>query len=813
MEDDFDGDLIQTEIRALQDLHAERVAANSGTLGPGSTSSVELHNIGCRAKEAASQTLSSKKKRAKAQTDLFKNALQGKMSRANEKIIKVREKVKDKTEDLKQQGIDLARTWVATEALRMYDEKAEEQRVFALGDPDFPKCLKPIAQSAYSNLAPHFREEFLANFESVVGLRERRGEEVDHGEPSSIPNCWRRVRAWYLYVLAPYDKSIFGAARRLPWWVLKASMCCSYLGVSSLSFAALLSTIDREDSYQLVKFIFLFKAFQFWFSGVLELLMVSWSYSVCIIVHLGEDCGGSGIYENEAGSLGPSIVFGLAILGFCFQIILVWVAMYLLRFSVPKGGSVRRGQRLVGNTVMWHDKQPIGSDGDSLNSEAGEFVSVTYRYVTRIGKVVSFDRKTELHEVFFSHDGQDLAQASSTGAMAAGANDKSIAARKTFDSASLEPNNGSSFAEQYTSSEHDHLSSEVDDGRVQVVDLHATRYFVKDERPIPLQKLLFWDLCCFVFACLAAGGFLLTASLQGTLQHGWQWRAALAGARIAYSLGALPFFFCSLPPYDSVFTHARKTGYNIWGKCVPTRDMYNYPWIIEHVTAIAALKKKEEEKKQEQELADAKKWERAALQRAPVTTAAVKTAVATLSSAARSGAELAAPVIVDFAAKGKHLAEEKAPNTTAALHSAAQSLSTAVNAGAEKASAAVTSAKTILQTKDEDIPVSPDAGDSDGAGFALVEDDFVTKPRFRVEGGAAAAAKAVTEKARDKANEARIKAIQKGPEAAAAALKAKERAKEAVGNVTEHISAAISGFRRQMVHENSSASATIGDDE
>jgi len=116
-------------------------------------------------------------------------------------------------------------------------------------------------------------------------------------------------------------------------------------------------------------------------------------------------------------------------------------------------------------------------------------------------------------------------------------------------------------------------------GRGTRVRLHDLAYFVVDEARPPLQRLLTYDLACFL-ACSACGaGLLLDAQLRGTLAAGWQFRAALAGARIGYSLCALPFFFASLPPYDAVFTHARATGYTTSGACVPKQA--ELAWVAE----------------------------------------------------------------------------------------------------------------------------------------------------------------------------------------------------------------------------------------
>ena len=54
------------------------------------------------------------------------------------------------------------------------------------------------------------------------------------------------------------------------------------------------------------------------------------------------------------------------------QILLVWVALYLVRFSVPKGGTVRTGKRLIGDTVTWREEVKDGGRGVGAEEEEEE---------------------------------------------------------------------------------------------------------------------------------------------------------------------------------------------------------------------------------------------------------------------------------------------------------------------------------------------------------------------------------------------------------------------------------------------------------
>ena len=71
------------------------------------------------------------------------------------------------------------------------------------------------------------------------------------------------------------------------------------------------------------------------------------------------------------------------------------------------------------------------------------------------------------------------------------------------------------------------------------------------------------------------------------MNNSWQFRALLTGARIGYSLCAFPFFFISFPPWKYVFTHAKETGYNLYGTCVPRKFYKEFSWV--HEAAVSAV--------------------------------------------------------------------------------------------------------------------------------------------------------------------------------------------------------------------------------
>ena len=129
---------------------------------------------------------------------------------------------------------------------------------------------------------------------------------------------------------------------RDPIWVATKLLCCVPI-LQSFCFAAILLLIDRRDDYQLLQWILSFKQFQFWTTGMLNLLYVAAAYSFCVNVRRPdsvEECGGSlGDGDDEAGLLavyGSWLWLWLLLASWLLQLALLWVALGLLYFSHPK---------------------------------------------------------------------------------------------------------------------------------------------------------------------------------------------------------------------------------------------------------------------------------------------------------------------------------------------------------------------------------------------------------------------------------------------------------------------------------------------
>lgn len=362
-------------------------------------------------------------------------------------------KPKPKGETLMESLETKATTRVVDLMVAKYDAWVWTRRVFYVDDPWVPACIRGALAFVWDLFEPHFRDEFISSLEFEMGLRKRRRDSIDHMvsfHNDSNKMSLRKIRLTILYTLYPYDKTVWRAMHRPLWWALLMLRSCPVFGVSSFSFAAVLALIDRQDSYQLVQFILVFKKFQFWITGLAGLLFISGAYTYCIVVdnpRYADYCGEHGPGTFELGALSSSLVTYPVVVGFVFQVFLLWVALYLIRFSIPKGGSVRRGLRLVGDVVYW-EEHTMARTGKEKQ-----------RKVVVRGKVVAYDRKSGLHTVKLE------GQANGT----AGSNGNGREQEKEKADRALERGIDARMAEQQGG------------GSVQV-PLHHMRYFVNQVR-------------------------------------------------------------------------------------------------------------------------------------------------------------------------------------------------------------------------------------------------------------------------------------------------------------------------------------------
>jgi hypothetical protein len=129
-----------------------------------------------------------------------------------------------------------------------------------------------------------------------------------------------------------------------------------------------------------------------------------------------------------------------------------------------------------------------------------------------------------------------------------------------------------------------------------------------------LRLFLMWVLCVFIF-CLALVLFVAFANFldedtnvepedTDTYNNSnWKFTMALYWIKALYGLLSFPFISLKLPVVKDLITHAKPTGYNPYGVCVPyvkVEEEVNVPWDTSRAATKAAEKEAEEKENEGQ---------------------------------------------------------------------------------------------------------------------------------------------------------------------------------------------------------------------
>lgn len=285
--------------------------------------------------------------------------------------------------DAKAEMFDVARAATADAVLKKVDGWLARQRQFAVEDPSMPRWARSALPPAFDAVATEVRRVVESCVEEELRLRARRTSAAEARAAPAAKGWLASFRRGLLYALQPYDRTSWRRNADPRYWAIKACCACPYFGIQTLSFAVVLAAIDRGDTYQLVDFLLSFKQNMFWFNGLFALVAASASLHYCVAVELSADadhCGRAAAKDLSVVLLGHA-VGGLYVFSWIGQLVLGWVALFLLPGAVSKGGAVRTGHRLVGERVLW---------------ETGD---APPRAPHRVSVVVHYDRRTDAHEV------------------------------------------------------------------------------------------------------------------------------------------------------------------------------------------------------------------------------------------------------------------------------------------------------------------------------------------------------------------------------------------------------------------------------
>lgn len=185
-------------------------------------------------------------------------------------------------------------------------------------DPYMPGCVYDMVCDFLDLMWPDVKIEVKDTLLAVM----RGKQEFHHGEP---PCCKYSPLAVIRYAFLPYDRNIWRKIRHPIWWIITILFLIPVYSVAPITFTLYFLLLDHRDEFQLLEFILHFKAMQFLNLGIISAMVASVQFYICVT-------------DNNCEDTAPSEkVWSMGI--FIWQVILVWIAFILLKWSKAKGGQ------------------------------------------------------------------------------------------------------------------------------------------------------------------------------------------------------------------------------------------------------------------------------------------------------------------------------------------------------------------------------------------------------------------------------------------------------------------------------------------
>jgi hypothetical protein len=379
-------------------------------------------------------------------------------------------------------------------------------------------------------------------------------------------------RAWVLYTLSPYDRSIWWSIKNPRWLALTAVGMVPYVG--QLFWLLVFFLKNKRDEYQLIDFITGFQMARFVGQGCGFLLYGCAKYYLCV--------GRIPLDGAEACAAGgPS----LSVYGVCFftlQIVIVWVAFFMLPWSKRPEltPDVRQAHSRFGATVCVdlprlpskhrHRRDTRSADG-WLSSGGGS---------DRVVEAEKYDEdEKEQHggrrgrgaprSTFFGDRGSDslppihafVDEDDDDGDAAAEADD--------YDTIYVYDEDGGIVQDEqhqgvrmwpWASAAATPRGGEDGNGRERASRrISAASRVIIARRGGQLTKMFWYTSTAVV---------LVTAAVVVALfsDGGWRLGQTLFWIRTTYCLTLFPFIIFKLPMMNPLLTHSHKTGYDSRGR-------------------------------------------------------------------------------------------------------------------------------------------------------------------------------------------------------------------------------------------------------
>ena len=176
-----------------------------------------------------------------------------------------------------------------------------------------------------------------------------------------VCRCCNRLTAWYRYHMDPFDKTIWGRVRDPVYVIFTILNLVPYLGFQTVLFLIKLIAIETKDDYQCIQYIESFKGLQF-VQSLFFVVKGVVAYLQCAGLEdaTSHTCASDGpgvipvdsfVCSNLNQIGGANICFIISAGEYLAKVVLVYVAFFLLSYSVSLGGKIFVDHRLEGAEI------------------------------------------------------------------------------------------------------------------------------------------------------------------------------------------------------------------------------------------------------------------------------------------------------------------------------------------------------------------------------------------------------------------------------------------------------------------------------
>ncbi|CAD8209339.1 unnamed protein product [Paramecium pentaurelia] len=204
-----------------------------------------------------------------------------------------------------------------------------------LKDPDMCQCVKNLVDDTVDATWPEIVDEVKYQLMLQIGDPYTEIEEKKQTLAFLYPFVW--IRNWYLYSNYPFDRSVWRQYKTISYWFWYIVSLIPFYGVSQYFYVLDFIMIDKGDEYQLVKFILSFKTMFFITQGVMKALIGYFMLYACTTMNYIDNA-----YQDDCTRKGPgsSIEVFSEVIGQGVQVVLIWLAFFLLSCSKQKGKPI-----------------------------------------------------------------------------------------------------------------------------------------------------------------------------------------------------------------------------------------------------------------------------------------------------------------------------------------------------------------------------------------------------------------------------------------------------------------------------------------